>query len=38
MFADYTLRGTVDEANVAVAITRVKNLSENPEKKSNLIL
>lgn len=38
MFADYTLRGAVDEANVATAFMRVKNIIENPEKKSNLIL
>jgi len=38
MFADYTLRGAVDEANVAVAVNRVMRLSENSEKSSNLIL
>jgi hypothetical protein len=38
MFADYTLRGAVDEANVAIALNRVMKLSENVEKKSNLIL
>lgn len=38
MFADYTLRGATEEANVAIAMTRVMKLMENPEKKSNLIL
>lgn len=38
MFADYTLRGATEEANVAVAVTRVMKLMEDPEKKSNLIL
>ena len=38
MFADFTLRGATEEANVAVAVTRVMKLMENPEKTSNLIL
>lgn len=38
MFADYTLQGTTQEQVVAMAVTRVMRLSENPEQKSNLIL
>jgi len=38
MFADFTLRGTVEEPTVAVALMRVKKLMETPKKTSNLIL